>query len=98
MEKENDIIPTQFFLEQNYPNPFNPATQIKFGITESSNIVLTVYDILGREIAVLINNEYLLAGSYNIKFNAGNLASGIYIYRLTAGNNVISKRCNCLSN
>ncbi len=96
VEKENDIIPAQFFLEQNYPNPFNPATQIKFGITESSNIVLTVYDILGREIAVLINNEYLLAGSYNIKFNAGNLASGIYIYRLTAGNNVISKKMQLL--
>ncbi len=96
VEKENDIIPAQFFLEQNYPNPFNPTTQIKFGITEASNIELTVFDILGREIAVLINKEYLAAGSYNVKFSAGNLASGIYIYKLTAGNHTVSKKMQLL--
>lgn len=96
VEKVNDAIPTQFFLEQNYPNPFNPTTQIKFGITEASNIELTVFDILGREIAVLINKEYLAAGSYNVKFSAGNLASGIYIYKLTAGNLTVSKKMQLL--
>ena len=96
VEKVNDAIPTQFFLEQNYPNPFNPTTQIKFGITEASSIELTVYDILGREIAVLIDKEYLSAGSYNVKFNAENLASGIYIYKLTAGNYSVSKKMQLL--
>lgn len=96
VEKETNVIPTQFFLKQNYPNPFNPATQIKFGITEASNIVLTVYDILGRQVAVLINNEYLIAGSYNVKFNAAGLASGIYIYKLTAGNYTVSKKMQLL--
>ncbi len=96
VEKENDAIPTQFYLEQNFPNPFNPTTQIKFGITEASNIVLTVYDILGRQVAVLINNEYLIAGSYNVKFNAAGLTSGIYIYKLTAGNYTVSKKMQLL--
>ena len=96
VEKLTDVIPANYYLEQNYPNPFNPTTQIKFGISEASNIELTVYDILGREIAVLINKEYLSAGSYNVKFNAENLASGIYIYKLTAGNNTVSKKMQLL--
>ena len=96
VEKLTDVIPADYYLEQNYPNPFNPTTQIKFGISEASNIELTVYDILGREIAVLINKEYLAAGSYNVKFNAENLASGIYIYKLTAGNYSVSKKMQLL--
>jgi hypothetical protein len=96
VEKENDAIPAQYYLEQNYPNPFNPTTQIKFGISEASNVELTVYDILGREVATLINKEYFQAGSYNVKFDARNLASGIYIYRLTAGSNIISKKMQLL--
>ena len=96
VEKENDIVPAQFFLDQNYPNPFNPSTQIKFGITEASNVDLRIYDALGSEVAVLVSNEYLSAGSYNVKFNASNLASGIYIYRLTSGANTVSRKMQLL--
>lgn len=96
VEKENDVVPAQFFVDQNYPNPFNPSTQIKFGITEAANVNLTVYDALGREVAILVSNEYLNAGSYNIKFNASNLASGIYIYKLTAGTNSVSRKMQLL--
>ena len=96
VEKENDLVPAQFFVDQNYPNPFNPSTQIKFGITEAANVNLTVYDALGREVAILVSNEYLNAGSYNIKFNASNLASGIYIYKLTAGTNSVSRKMQLL--
>jgi hypothetical protein len=96
VEKENDIVPSQFFVDQNYPNPFNPSTEIKFGITEASNVSLIVYDILGKEIAVLINNQFMSAGAYNVKFAANNLASGTYIYRITAGNNTVSKKMQLL--
>lgn len=96
VEKELGLLPTQFYLEQNYPNPFNPSTQIKFGITEASNIELKIYDILGREVAVLINKEFMNAGSYSVKFNAGNLASGIYIYKLSTEKNTISKKMQLL--
>ena len=96
VQRENDLVPANFYLDQNYPNPFNPSTQIKFGITEASNIDLRVYDVLGREVAVLANNEYLGAGSYNVKFDAANLASGIYIYKLTAGANTVSRKMQLL--
>ncbi|MFA7421922.1 MAG: T9SS type A sorting domain-containing protein [Melioribacteraceae bacterium] len=96
VEKIDNNIPTQFNLEQNYPNPFNPSTQIKFGISEASNIELKIYDILGREVAVLINKEFMNAGSYSVKFNAGNLASGIYIYKLSTEKNTISKKMQLL--
>ena len=96
VERENDNLPTEFFLDQNFPNPFNPSTQIKFGITEASNVDLRVYDVLGREVAILANNQFLAAGSYNVKFNAANLASGIYIYKLTAGTNTVSRKMQLL--
>ncbi|MBI3124408.1 MAG: T9SS type A sorting domain-containing protein [Ignavibacteriales bacterium] len=92
VEKITGSIPTEFYLEQNYPNPFNPSTQIRFGITEASNVELKVYDILGREVVTLIDKEFMNAGVYNVKFNAVDLASGIYIYKLTTGNHSISKK------
>jgi hypothetical protein len=84
--------PNVFSLEQNYPNPFNPSTKIKFTIpsviaseTKQSQLVtLKVYDILGNEIATLVNEEKS-AGSYEVEFNASNLPSGIYFYQLKAG-------------
>lgn len=96
VEKENDMVPAQFYLEQNFPNPFNPATELKFGITESANVDLRIYDVLGKEIAVLINNEYMSAGSYNVKFDASKLASGNYIYKMIAGKNTISRKMQLL--
>jgi photosystem II stability/assembly factor-like uncharacterized protein len=81
IEPNGQIIPEKFFLSQNYPNPFNPATKIKFGLPEQSHAKLTVYDVLGREVAVLVNEE-LKAGEYNVEWNASVLSSGIYFYRL----------------
>ncbi|MCB0730527.1 MAG: T9SS type A sorting domain-containing protein [Ignavibacteriae bacterium] len=88
----NDLVPAKFFVDQNYPNPFNPTTTISFGLPEQSVVDLRIYDILGREVASIINNKSLKAGSYNYNFNASNFASGTYIYRLTSGNNVITKK------
>lgn len=74
-----------FELSQNNPNPFNPVTNIKYQIGENSFVTLKIYDLLGREVAVLIN-ENLKAGQYQIDWNASDYSSGIYFYRLTAGN------------
>jgi len=89
VEKET-ITPNKFYLNQNYPNPFNPTTKISFGLTKKSNVDLRVYDMLGREVAVLISNQTIGAGSYTTDFNAANLASGTYIYTLKTNNKVIS--------
>jgi len=70
-------------LYQNYPNPFNPTTTIKYSIKERSSVELILYDILGARVAVLVNEEKD-AGYYKVNFNAGQLASGIYLYRLQA--------------
>lgn len=84
-------IPQAYKLYQNYPNPFNPSTKIKFSVPTSKNqtVKLTVYDIIGREISVLVNEE-LKAGTYEVQFNAANLSSGIYFYVMRAGNNSIT--------
>lgn len=77
-------IPDRFYLSQNFPNPFNPTTTIRFDINTSGNVSLKIYDVLGREVAVLAN-EYLRSGSYERVFEAGNLSSGVYFYKLKAG-------------
>src|SRR5690606_11422811 len=74
-------IPNGFSLEQNYPNPFNPVTNIKFSIPESGIVKLKVYDILGKEMAVLVNKQ-LTAGTYQTDFNGSDFASGVYFYKL----------------
>jgi len=81
---DNEILPIEFSLSQNYPNPFNPITKIKYSIIEKVNVNLSVYDILGRETIKLINKKQN-AGKYEVKFNASNLPSGVYFYKLTAG-------------
>ncbi len=86
-----DYTVNGFKLEQNYPNPFNPSTLIKFNISERSNVSLKVFDMLGREVANLMN-EVKDANSYEVNFNASNLASGLYIYKLQAGNFAASKK------
>ena len=83
----NHQNPASFALLQNYPNPFNPTTTIKFGLPTASHVNLTVYDILGREVTVLVK-ERRNAGVHAIRFDASNLASGVYIYRLQAGESV----------
>ena len=90
-----DINPSNFLLSQNYPNPFNPSTNIKYAISSPQYATLKVYDILGNEVATLVD-EYKPAGSYEVEFNAssriGNLASGIYFYQLKAGEFVETKK------
>jgi hypothetical protein len=83
--------PLAFGLDQNYPNPFNPSTTIKFQTQKSGFVSLRVYDILGREAAVLVNGE-METGEHTVRFDASNLPSGVYFYRLTAGGSSISKR------
>ena len=83
--------PLQFTLNQNYPNPFNPSTTISFSVPQSGQVSLTIYDLLGRRVATLVNEE-LNAGNYNVKFDASQLSSGVYVYRLTAKNFVSSKK------
>ena len=78
-------IPDGFFLNQNYPNPFNPSTNLEFEISKSGFVTLKVFDLLGNEVKILVN-EIKPAGSYSVKFDGSSLSSGIYFYSLTAGN------------
>jgi len=88
---DEPTLPTSFKLFQNYPNPFNPTTIIKYEISSIQNVNITVYDILGRKVTTLVN-EKKLPGSYEVKFNALNLPSGIYYYQLIAGNYISTKK------
>jgi hypothetical protein len=80
----NGEIPKNYSLSQNYPNPFNPVTNINFSIPKSGFVSLKIYDMIGREAAVLVNGE-LTAGNYTFGWNAENTASGIYFYTLSSG-------------
>jgi predicted outer membrane repeat protein len=84
VEEKGSSLPTLFELFQNYPNPFNPSTKIKYSVPHSSNVVIKIFDILGREIQMLVNEEEPV-GTYEISWNAANLPSGIYFYQLKAG-------------
>jgi len=87
--EDEQVIPTKFSLSQNYPNPFNPSTIIKYSIpverrgSSLYNVTLKVYDVLGKDVETLVNEEKP-AGRYEVKFNANNLTSGVYFYRLSA--------------
>ncbi|MBT8460939.1 MAG: T9SS type A sorting domain-containing protein, partial [Gemmatimonadetes bacterium] len=78
-------IPVDYALHQNYPNPFNPQTQIQFGLPEASSVTLTVYDVAGRRVAMLLKEDPMEAGWHTMLFDGQNLASGVYFYRLEAG-------------
>jgi hypothetical protein len=80
-----NTAPVEFKLNQNYPNPFNPTTTISYSIAKSGKVSLKVYDLLGREVTTLINEDQA-AGDYRVTFNAGNLSSGVYFYTMQAGN------------
>ena len=83
-DSEIPEVPAHFALEQNYPNPFNPTTTFAFALPEATPVRLTIFDLAGRQVAELLNRE-LPAGRYEIPFDASNLASGVYLYRLSAG-------------
>lgn len=84
-------VPMEYSLKQNYPNPFNPTTTIGYSIPKNGNVTLKVYNILGKEIATLVNEEKS-AGNYSVKFNAKDIPSGLYLYTLTAGSYTETKK------
>ncbi|GBD91697.1 hypothetical protein BMS3Abin04_02429 [bacterium BMS3Abin04] len=104
VNEETNKLPNKFLLSQNYPNPFNPTTTIKYtiqtplnhpfakrGNTRGIPISLKVYDVLGREVATLVNKKQK-PGAYKVEFNASNLPSGVYLYKLKAGSFVQVKK------
>lgn len=84
VNEDKGIIPTTYILEQNYPNPLNPSTQIIYSITKATEVTLKVYDVLGREIALLVD-ERKQAGEYKVTWIAEDVPSGVYFYRIVAG-------------
>ena len=97
--EDEETIPVEFILEQNYPNPFNPSTTIRYSIpnvadanfASTTNVILKVYDILGREVATLVNKEQS-AGNYSVMFDASSLTSGLYFYKLSSGGFISTKK------
>jgi len=87
----NGNVPARYNLKQNYPNPFNPVTSIEFDLPRNEFVKLSVYNTLGQEVAVLVNNG-MEAGSHTINFDASNLPSGIYIYKITAGDFTMTRK------
>jgi hypothetical protein len=81
------VLPADYILQQNYPNPFNPSTNIRFTLFEPARAAVTVYDLLGRQIASLADGEFP-AGTHEFRFDASGLAPGVYYYRLRAGSYV----------
>lgn len=92
VEERGEAVPEAFSLAQNFPNPFNPSTQISFTLAKSSKVTLEVYDVLGRQVATLINGDLRSAGRHEMQFNASDMASGVYFYRLTADQKVATMK------
>ncbi len=86
-----ELLPKQFSVAQNYPNPFNPSTMINYSIPKDGNVKITVYNTLGKQVAVLVD-EFQKSGSHSVRFANSNLASGVYFYRVESGNNVKTLR------
>ncbi len=93
IETNVGYIPSEFKLDQNYPNPFNPSTFISYSLPNSGNVSIKVYDVIGREVAEIVN-EFQTAGKYVVSYSANSLSSGIYFYRLTSGSYTSTKKMN----
>jgi len=93
--ENEDQIPTEYYLSQNYPNPFNPSTTITFSIPNEELVSLKVFNALGEEVSELIN-EIKPAGNYSVSFNASTLTSGVYFYKISAGNFVETKKMSLM--
>jgi len=91
VEISNSNIPENYLLSQNYPNPFNPSTRIEFSVPVESNVSIVVYDLIGREVATLVN-ENMVSGNYSLTWNAAGLTSGVYFYRMESQNYVEVKK------
>jgi len=89
--KLNSTVVSEYSLSQNFPNPFNPKTVISYELPVTGNALLKVFDVLGNEVAELVN-EKQNAGSYSVEFDGSNFSSGVYFYKLTAGEFVETKR------
>ena len=87
---EDSVLPEQVTLHQNYPNPFNPVTTISYELARGSRVTLAVYDLLGRKVATLVDGV-MPAAAHTVQFDASELASGMYLYRLQARDRVIAK-------
>jgi len=94
-EEESSSLPEVFELMQNYPNPFNPVTSIKYNVSEASNVSIKVYDLIGREVAILVD-EFKQPGVYQVSFGGENLASGVYFYKMNAGEFSAVRKMNLL--
>ena len=89
--EDKQIMPKQFKLDQNYPNPFNPSTVISFTVAKAQMVNISIFNIIGQRVATLVNQMYA-PGAYSVQFNAGNMPSGIYFYRLTSNDYVAIKK------
>ena len=91
LEEMNTLHPPVFSLSQNIPNPFNPVTTIEFSVPRSEFVTLRVFNILGEEVAILVDRE-VSSGSHKIAWDASGFASGLYFYRLEAGSTILTKK------
>ena len=89
---ERTSAPSHFRLEANYPNPFNAGTVIRFTLARQARVSLRIFDILGRQVAALLENEPRQSGTYSVRFDASDLPSGVYVYQLRAGDRAVSKK------
>ena len=91
-EVDNSIpLPTEFGLDQNYPNPFNPSTRIDYQLPENNHVTIQIYDILGNLVTTLVDQQ-MEAGYHSVNWNAGGLASGVYLYRINSGSFISTKK------
>ncbi|MBI5215558.1 MAG: T9SS type A sorting domain-containing protein [Ignavibacteriae bacterium] len=88
---QSALVPSDIFLKQNYPNPFNPSTKISFTLPSQSFVSLKVYDLLGREIAILLNSK-METGEHIVNWDASNRESGVYVYRIVTENYVETRK------